>query len=99
MQADARTPNSEPLKWALSADSEALTWAPHEPTTFLVRLALRQSHRCTLQTHQAILFACDVSLADEEEAQLAPVTFDGAMQMHACHNSAMLTQLQGKSAQ
>ena len=43
MQADARTPNSEPLKWALSADSEALIWAPHEPTTFLVKALLYTS--------------------------------------------------------
>ncbi len=40
---------------------------------------------------QAIIFAFDISLADEE-AQLAPVTFDGAMHMHAFHKSAMLTQ-------
>ncbi len=43
LQADARAPNSEPLKWALSADSEALTWAPHEPTTFLVSFVLYKS--------------------------------------------------------
>ncbi len=53
MQADARTPNSEPLKWALSADSEALTWAPHEPTTFVVRLALYKLTEC-LTMHHAI---------------------------------------------
>ena len=36
-QADARVADAEPLTWELSADSEALTWAPHDPTTFLVR--------------------------------------------------------------
>ena len=88
MQADARAPNSEPLKWALSADSEALTWAPHEPTTFLVRLALYKLTEC-LTMRQAI-YSC-LTLADQE-AQLASLTSDGAVHMHACHNSALLSQ-------
>lgn len=36
LQADARSPDGEPLRWKLSADSEAVTWVPHDPTTFLV---------------------------------------------------------------
>ena len=30
-----RVPDGEPLRWDVSADVEALTWAPHAPTTFL----------------------------------------------------------------
>ncbi|KAK9820102.1 hypothetical protein WJX72_006156 [[Myrmecia] bisecta] len=32
---DMRTPASSPLQWELSADVEALTWVPHDPTCFL----------------------------------------------------------------
>ena len=31
-----RAPDGEPLKWKVDADVEALAWAPHVPTTFLV---------------------------------------------------------------
>lgn len=30
-----RVPDGEPLRWDVGADVEALTWAPHAPTTFL----------------------------------------------------------------
>lgn len=35
-QADARTPQGDPARWKVSADVEALTWNPHDPTCFLV---------------------------------------------------------------
>ena len=31
-----RVPDGEPLRWKVDADVEALAWAPHAPTTFLV---------------------------------------------------------------
>lgn len=31
-----RAPGGEPLRWKVSADVEALTWHPHQPTCFLV---------------------------------------------------------------
>ena len=31
-----RAPDGEPLRWKVDADVEALAWAPHAPTTFLV---------------------------------------------------------------
>lgn len=31
-----RVPDGEALRWDVSADVEALAWAPHSPTTFLV---------------------------------------------------------------
>jgi len=36
LQADVRAPEGQPLTWAVSADVEALSWSPHEPTMFLV---------------------------------------------------------------
>ena len=36
LQADLRAPDGRPLKWRIDADVEALAWAPHAPTTFLV---------------------------------------------------------------
>ena len=35
-QVDVRTPEGSPLRWPLSADTEALIWHPHQPTSFLV---------------------------------------------------------------
>ena len=31
-----RAPVGKPLKWEIGTDVEALAWAPHAPTTFLV---------------------------------------------------------------
>ncbi len=36
LQVDVRSPGGEPLRWMVSADVEALTWHPHQPTCFLV---------------------------------------------------------------
>ena len=36
LQVDARTPTAAAATWKLSADVEALSWNPHEPTNFLV---------------------------------------------------------------
>lgn len=36
IQVDVRTPGNDVPRWKLSADVEALTWHPHQPTCFLV---------------------------------------------------------------
>lgn len=35
-QADVRQPDGKALSWSISADVEALTWNPSQPTCFLV---------------------------------------------------------------
>ncbi len=46
------------------------------------------------QMRKAIICMLDILLADQE-ALLAPVTFDAAMHIHICHNSAVLTAVPG----
>lgn len=36
LQADVRQPDGKVLSWSISADVEALTWNPSQPTSFLV---------------------------------------------------------------